>query len=397
MTALEHLKILDLTQFEAGTSCTELLAWLGADVVKVEPPEGGDQGRRLVRIGTADSYYFLLLNANKRSVTLNLKSESGRALFKRLLPHFDVVIENYTLGTMEGFELGWEVLRETNPRLIYATIKGFGTFGPYAGFKSFDVVAQAAGGAMSLTGGMGDPPVKLGPTIGDTGTGIHAAVGILAAYIQREATGRGQMVEVSMQDAVVNFCRVGMLAQYLTGEPVVRTGNRIGLLCPTDLYPCAPGGPNDFVYIMLTSEEMWNGLLHAIGRVDLVGDTRYADQRSRGHHWDEVHAMIAGWTTARPKFEVMEAMGHAGVPCSAVFDTRDLLTHPHLKARDMVVTVEHPARGEFTMPGCPVKLSDSQVVPTPAPLLGQHTAEVYGELLGLSAAELGRLREEGTI
>lgn len=397
MKALERLRILDLTQFESGTSCTELLAWLGADVVKVEPPDGGDQGRRLVSSGVLDSYYFLLLNANKRSVTLNLKSDDGRALFKELLPHFDVVVENYTHGTMEAFGLGYDVMREINPRIIYATIKGFGAHGPYAGFKSFDIVAQAAGGAMSLTGTPDGPPQRTGPTIGDTGTGIHAAVGILAAYIQREVSGQGQVVDVSMQDAVVNLCRVGMLAQYFTQQAVPRIGNRLPVLCPTDLYPCAPGGSNDYVYIMLTTQGMWNGLLKAIGRPELIGDERYADQRTRSQHWEEVYEMIAGWTSSRTKFDVMETMGRGGVPCSAVFDTTDLLSHPHLKARDMVVTMEHPTRGTFTMPGCPVKLSASAATTTPAPLLGQHNEEVYGDLCGLAPEQLQRLRQEGIV
>ncbi|MGH7894882.1 MAG: CaiB/BaiF CoA transferase family protein, partial [Candidatus Binatia bacterium] len=260
MAALTGIRILDLTQFEAGPSCTELLAWLGADVVKVESPVGGDQGRALMRdLPGTDSYYFLLLNANKRSVTLNLKDERGRALFEQMVPQFDVLIENFTLGTLEKWGLGWDALSTIHPGLIYATIRGFGDSGPYAPFKAFDMIAQATGGAMSLNGELGGPPIKLGVTLGDTGTGIHCAVGILAAYVQRLRTGRGQRVEVSMQDAVVNFVRPSLMAHYITGQPTIRIGNRVPLLAPTDLYRCAPGGANDYVYMMINSVAMWEG------------------------------------------------------------------------------------------------------------------------------------------
>ena len=395
--ALANLKVLDLTQFEAGTSCTELLAWLGADVIKVESPRGGDQGRRAFAEPGQDSVYFLLLNANKRSVTLNLKSDEGKALFKSLVPQFDVVVENYSLGTLESLGLGYDVLRSLNPQIIYATIKGFGTYGPYAPYKSFDMIAQAAGGAMSVTGLPGSPPVKPGPTIGDTGTGIHCAVGILAAYVQRLETGQGQKVEVSMQDAVVNLTRVAMLGHYLTGKPVERRGNRILGMAPGDIYPCAPEGPNDFVYLTVSSEEMWESLLRVIGRADLVGDPRYASASARSKHAEEVHSLVAAWTKTKDKFAVMKVVGEAGVPCGAVLDTGDLLANEHLKQREMIVTIDHPQRSAFTMPGCPVKLADSPVRVQPAPLLGQHNAEVYGALLGLSAADLAGLKEKGVM
>jgi formyl-CoA transferase len=396
--ALANVKVLDLTQFEAGTSCTEMLAWLGADVIKVESPRGGDQGRRAFAEKPGhDGVYFLLLNANKRSITLNLKSDEGQKIFKSLVPKFDVVVENYSLGTMESLGLGYEVLQQLNPKIIYATVKGFGTYGPYSPYKSFDMIAQASGGAMSVTGMPGSPPVRPGPTIGDTGTGLHCAIGILSAYIQRLTTGKGQKVEVAMQDAIVNFTRVAMVGQYLTGQPVQRRGNRVMGMAPGDIYPCAPGGPNDYAYIFASSEEMWESLLRVIDRADLIGDERYSSPATRAEHGEEVHDLVSTWTQTKDKFTVMKLVGEAGVPCGAVLDTGDLLVNEHLKQREMIVTIDHPQRGAFTMPGCPVKLSDSPAQIRPAPLLGQHNEEVYRALLGLSAADLAGLKERGVL
>ncbi len=398
MQALDHVKILDLTQFEAGPSCTEILAFLGAEVVKVESPKGGDQGRYLITDKAGlDSPYFLLLNANKKSIALNLKNEKGKAIFRQLLPKFDVMIENYGPGAIEELGLGYNTVKEINPRIIYAQVKGFGTYGPYASFKSFDMIAQATGGAMSTTGFPGSPPLRPGPTIGDTGTGIHCAIGVLAAILQREKTGKGQRLEVAMQDAVVNLNRVAMLGHYLTGSPVKRTGNRVALLAPTDLYPCHPGGPNDHVYIITSTREMWESLLKAIDRADLIDDPRFTDQHTRNKHFDEVYTIIKTWTEKRAKFEAMEILGRAGVPCGAVLDTGDILANEHLRTRGMITTVEHPTRGSFTMPGCAVQMSDSPTAIKPAPLLGQHNEEIYGTLLGFTRVDLARLKEDGII
>ena len=398
MPALDQVRILDLTHFEAGPSCTELLAFLGADVIKVEPPHIGESGRAIFADTPGlDSYFFVLLNANKRSISLNLKSEQGRELFRSLVTHIDVVIENFSLGTMEELGLGYEVLREVNPRLIYATIKGFGTYGPWSAYKSFNAVAQAAGGAFSITGLPDGPPLKPGPTIGDTGTGIHCAAGILAALLQRAKTGRGQHVEVSMQDAVVNYVRVPMRHHLHTNTVVKRAGNRLSHLAPTDTYRCHPGGSNDYVYLMATTREMWDSLLRVISREDLIGDPRYTEQAERNKRFDEVHTFIQAWTEKHDKLTVMKELGEVGVPCGAVFDSQDILTDPHLHERGMIVTIEHPTRGTITMPGCPVQLTDSPVEARPAPLLGEHNEEVYRELLGLSADTLKKLAEEGII
>jgi formyl-CoA transferase len=395
--ALAGMKILDLTQFEAGTSCTELLAWLGADVIKLETPGLGEQGRYLISEKPGlDSYYFMLLNANKRSITLNLKSQRGRAMFLDLIKKVDVLAENFSLGTLESFGLGYEKLREINPRLIYLTIKGFGTYGPYSKYKSFDMIAQAAGGAMSVTGTPGSPPLKPGPTIGDTGTGVHAAAGVLAAYIQRERTGKGQKVEVAMQDAVLNYCRVVMMSTYITHKPVGRSGNTTGAV-PGDIFKCAPGGDNDYAYIFCTTPEMWRSLCAAIGQAALADDERFRDPRSRRKNTAALNAIISEWTAHHTKHEVMKILGEAGVPCGAVLDSVELLNDPHLRERGMITTVNHPTRGEFTMPGCAVQLEDSKVPVTSAPLLGQHNHEVYGEFLDLGERELEELKRQGVI
>jgi len=395
--ALTGVKVLDMTQFEAGTSCTEMLAWLGADVIKVESPKMGEQGRWLLTEKQGvDSYYFILLNANKRAITLNLKSDKGRAMFLDLVRQVDMLAENFSLGTLEGLGLGYDLLREINPRLIYLTIKGFGTHGPYSKYKSFDMIAQASGGAMALTGFPGSPPLKPGPTIGDTGTGMHAAVGVLAAYIQRERTGKGQKVEVSMQEAVLNFVRVPMMGTYVTHKPVPRVGNRTGG-APADIFKCAPGGDNDYCFILCSSPEMVASLWQAIDRSELADDERFQRGRSRIENVEALTAIINEWTGRHTKFEVMRILGEAGVPCGAVLDSVELLNDPHLKQRGMIVTVKHPVRGDFTMPGCPVRLEDSPVEVTAAPLLGQHNADVYGELLGLGAGQLEELKREGII
>jgi formyl-CoA transferase len=396
--ALAGVKVLDLTQFEAGTSCTEMLAWLGADVIKVEPPKMGEQGRWMITEKPGvDSHYFILLNANKRSITLNLKSERGKEIFLELVKQVDVLSENYSLGTLESFGLGYDRLREINPRLIYLTVKGFGTYGPYSKFKSFDMIAQAAGGAMSLTGFPGSPPLKPGPTIGDTGTGIHAACGVLAAYIQRQRTGHGQKVEVAMQEAVFNFVRVPMMDTYITHQPTQRRGNRLGGGAVGDIFKCAPGGPNDYVYMLCTTPEMWQALCSIIGHPEVPEDPRFKDRKEREKYIEELTRLIEDWTSKHSKHEVMMVMGEAGVPCGAVLDSIELLNDPHLKERGMVVTVDHPVRGKFTMPGCPVKLEDSPAEVKSAPLLGQHNTEIYGGMLGLKASDLEQLKQQGVI
>jgi formyl-CoA transferase len=393
--ALAGVKVLDLTQFEAGTSCTEMLAWLGADVVKVEPPKTGEQGRGLGADSRVDSFYFMLLNANKRAITLNLKSDRGRTIFLEFVKKFDILTENYSLGTLETLGLGYDRLREVNPKLIYLTVKGFGTYGPYSKYKSFDMIAQSAGGALAVTGQPGSLPTRPGPTIGDTGTGMHAAIGVLSAYIQRQRSGRGQKVEVAMQDAVVNFCRIANMGTYMNGKPAQRRGNAVG--APGDVFQCKGGGPNDYCYIFCTTAEMWNTLCATMGQPELANDERFHDPRIRGKNLDALNAIITEWTRQHDKHEVMRILGDAGVPCGAVLDSVELLNDRHLRQRGMITTVKHPVRGDFTMPGCPIQLEDSPVEVRAAPLLGEHNAEVYREVLGYSDEQLEELRTTGVI
>jgi formyl-CoA transferase len=394
--ALAGVKVVDLTQFEAGTSCTESLAWLGADVVKVEEPTRGDQGRQAStdRPGV-DSFYFMLLNANKRSVTCNLKDERGRELLRELIQVGDVFIENFGPGTIERLGFGYEAVKEINPKIIYAQIKGYAPEGPHGNLLSFDMTAQAVGGALATTGEAGQRPLKPGPTIGDTGAGLHTAIGILAALYQRQFTGRGQRIEVAMQETVINFSRIAYGSQLLWGRAPERNGNRsvLGTSAPSDTYPCKGGGPNDwcFVYTSRAGNRQWQRLLTVIGREDLLDDPRFATPKDRVEHIDEVDALIASWTRRRDKVEVMETLGQAGVAAGAVLDTAELMDDPFLRKRGMFVTVDHPVRGEVTIPGWPVKMSDSEVKVVTSPLLGQHNEEVLSQWLGYSPAQVAEL------
>jgi formyl-CoA transferase len=398
--ALAGVRVLDLTQFEAGPSCTLMLAWMGADVIKVEEPTRGDQGRRLggEKPGE-DSWYFLLLNANKRSVTLNLKTAEGLAICKDLLRHADIMVENYAPGAIENLGLGYDVVKEINPRIIYTSIKGFGSSGPYSEYKSFDMIAQAMAGSYSLTGMPDGPPLKPAPNVGDTGTGLHTAIGILSAYIQRLKTGTGQRVELSMQESVVNLLRVNFREYYSTGKPGPRIGAGGGNRELSGLFPCHPGGPNDYVYVTGRglSERVWHALLTVMGREDLIGDARYASAADRAAHRDELNALLAAYCQTRTKHQAMTEIASLGIPCGAVQDTVEVMNDPHLLERGMLAEVQHPVVGSFVMPGCPVRLEDSPVQVTAAPVLGQHNEEVYAEMLGYTPEQVRQLKERGIL
>jgi len=394
--ALTGIRVVDLTNNQAGPSCGQMLAWLGADVVKVEEPDKGDPARHTLKDrADADSLFFLSFNANKRSLTLNLKHPRGKEIFGALLKTADVLLENFGPGVIERLGFGYPALREINPRLVFASIKGFGSYGPYRDYKSYEPVAQAMGGAMSVTGFPDGPPTYLWPSIGDSGTGMHCVIGILAALMQRHATGQGQRVEVSMQDAVVNLIRVSLRDHQRLGKSMERTGNQLGAGVPGTTYRCAPGGPNDYVFVFV-QQQMWHPLLRALGREDLVGDARYETAEARWERREEVNALVEAWTSTRSKHDVMRILAGAGVPCGACLDTGEVLTDPHLKARDMIVQLEHPVRGGYVTVGNPIKLSDSPTTITPSPLLGQHRHEILSEL-GYSGAEIDQLARDGAI
>jgi formyl-CoA transferase len=396
--ALAGVRVIDLTQFEAGTSCTESLAWLGADVIKVEEPKQGDQGRRLSSEKPGhDSYYFMLLNANKRSVTLNLKEEGGKEILRELIKHGDVFVENFAPGAIERLGFGYDEVRKINPRIIYAQVKGFAPEGPFGKFLSFDMIAQAAGGSMATTGEKGGGPCKPSPNVGDTGTGLHIALGITAALYQRQSTGQGQRIEVAMQESVINYCRVTYSAYNLLGHTPPRNGpNSVNAnSAPSGLFACKGGGDNDWVYIhpSRANNQHWDRLLNIMGREELRDDPRFATPNDRWEHRDEVNAIVTEWTSQRDKREVMELIGAAGVPTGAVFDNHELQHDPFLRERGMFVEVQHPVNGPFVMPGWPVKMSGSHVPVQPSPLLGQHNEEVFGEILGYSPEQVAGLKE----
>lgn len=399
--ALAGIRVVDLTQFEAGTSITETLAWLGADVIKIENPVGGEQGRSASsERKDADSYYFMLLNANKRSVTLNLKDQRGKKMLRDMIAKADIFAENFAPGVIEKLGFSYDEVAKINPRIIYATVKGFGKGSPYESNLAFDMIAQAAGGVMSITGEPTGRPIKPGVTLGDTGTGLHAVIGVLAALFQRTVSGRGQKVEVAMQDAMVNYCRIAYSHQLATNKACERKGNRVVLgNAPCDVFKCKPGGHNDYVYIYTSraTNAHWERLCEVIGREDLKADPRYATPPLRGNHGDEINSHIEAWTQKFTKHEAMDKLGKAGVPCGAVLDTMELSEDPTMRKREIFAEIEHPVRGKVVIPGWPVKMSESYVKVTSSPILGADNADVYGEMLGLTGADLAALKTEGVV
>jgi formyl-CoA transferase len=400
--ALNGVRVIDFTQFEAGTSCTQTLAWLGAEVIKIEEPTKGEQGRGASTDKKGvDSHYFMLLNSNKQSVTANLKNEQGCAVVRRLIEKGDVFVENFAPGVIERLGFGYDEVKKINPKIIYVQVKGFGDDGPYKNYLAFDMIAQATGGAMSITGEPDGRPIKPGLTIGDTGTGLHAAIGVLAALYQRQFTGEGQHIRVAMQECVINYGRISYAAQYLWGKAAPRMGNQsiMGTNSPSETYPCKGGGPNDYCYIYTSraNPQHWERLLKIMGREDLIGDPRFDSPQERFKNRHQVDEMIAEWTKNHDKLEVMKRLGDAGIPAGAVMDTMELSNDPELNRREIFVTVKHPVRGDFKMPGWPVKMSGSKVPITASPLLGANTEEVYRGLLGLSREEIEELRKDKAI
>ncbi|MGE0701137.1 MAG: formyl-CoA transferase [Hyphomicrobiaceae bacterium] len=389
--ALSGIRVIDMTHNQAGPACAQIMGFLGADVIKLEEPKGGD----VARAQNNDELFFLVFNANKRSLTLNLKTDEGKDLFKRLIAESDVLIENFGPGALDRMGLGWKVLEKLNPRLIFATIKGFGTYGPNAHFKAYEPIAQAMGGAMCVTGFADGPPTYNWPAIGDSGTGMHMAIAILAALNQRHATGKGQHVEVAMQEAVLNLIRISLREHQRNGVPV-RTGNQLGKNVPGTTFRCAPGGPNDYVYIY-AQPQMWAAFCKAMGRPDLEANPLFKTNADRWQNRAALDALVTEWTMQRTKHEVMKVMADAGVPCGACQDTGEVLADPHLRARGMIVEMEYPPRGKFQTVGNPMHLSASPPEYRRPPMLGEHTASLLSELLGVSAEETARLKAKGVL
>jgi len=398
--ALKGIKVLDLTQFEAGPSCTEALAWFGADVVKVEEPNRGEPGRwGFSDRADADSHYFIYYNLNKRSVTCNLKSEEGKALLRRMIGKADVLIENMAPGTFARLGFDYPRLSALNPRLIFAQVKGFAPESEHANYLAFDMIAQAMGGTMGVNGLPGEPPIRPGPTIGDTGTGMLCAMGIIAALYQRMTTGRGQHIQIAMRDAMLNYCRTPMSRQAARDDQAPRIGNTVVGTAPGGLYKCAPGGIDDWCYIFASrgNEEHWRRLVKAIGREDLLDDPSMANGAIRAQNREAVDAAITEFTSTRTKHEVTRIIAGAGVPCGAVMTTLELLHDPDLHKRGMMQTIEHPLRGPVIVPGWPVRMSDSKVALKCAPILGADSEAIYGEWLGCSPDEVRGMRQANVI
>jgi crotonobetainyl-CoA:carnitine CoA-transferase CaiB-like acyl-CoA transferase len=388
---LAGIRVLDLTQFEAGTTCTEALGWMGADIAKVEPPRG-EAGRT----GFGDAYYFMMYNANKRSLTVNLKDERGLALVKEMAKKADVFAENFAPGAVERLGLGYDVLKAINPGIIYAQVKGFGAGSPYENGLAFDPIAQAAGGAMSITGEPGGKPIKPGPTIGDTGTGMLMAFSIVSALFDRSRTGKGKRLQVAMQDSIMHYSRSGFIAQARTGKAAPRRAAAPNP--PSGIFPCRPEGPNDYVYLLTSraNPEHWTRLLKLIGREDLMGDARFDSYEARVAHEAEINEIISAWTRQRTKQEAMTQLSGAGVPSGAVLDTNDLVEEPSFYERGILQTMTHGER-KMAMPTWPVRFNGVPAEVKSAPLLGEHTAEVLSEWLGIDEGAFAELRRDGVV
>jgi formyl-CoA transferase len=412
MEALKGVRILDMTHVQAGPTCSQLLAWLGADVIKLESPAGDATRGQLRDVPNADSLYFTMLNCNKRSITVNMKSADGKAVFVELLKKSDIIMENFGPGVLDRLGFPWEKIHKINPRVVMGSIKGFGSTGPYADFKAYENVAQAMGGAMSTTGIPDGPPYVTGAQIGDSGTGLHLAIGLLAALHQRDRTGEGQYVEVAMMDGVMNLCRVkwrdhqrlvhGTLSEYsvptagLKATP--RAGNDSGGGQLGNAIKCKPGGPNDYIYVVV-QEAVWEGLAKRIGpdvgHPELATDPRFAKIGDRRKNQNEVWRMLEQFASKYTKREFMVILNDLDVPCGPIMSTEDLANDEHVRGREMYVELDHPQRGKWFNIGMPIKLSASPAKIERSPTLGEHTDEILKEVLGLSDADISVKKAAG--
>jgi formyl-CoA transferase len=412
--ALDGVRILDFTHVQSGPTCTQLLAWFGADVIKIERAGAGDITREQLRdIPDVDSLYFTMLNHNKRSVTLDTKSEHGKKVLEKLVKYCDVLVENFAPGALDRMGFTWEKLQELNPRMIVASVKGFGP-GPYEDCKVYENVAQCAGGAASTTGFDDGPPLVTGAQIGDSGTGLHLALGIVAALYQRNTTGRGQKILAAMQDGVLNLCRVklrdqqrlartGVMKEYPQypnskfGSAVPRAANASGGGQPGTILKCKgwETDPNSYLYF-ITQAPVWKEICNVIGKEEWITDPNYATPNARLPHLKEIFATIEQWTLTKTKFEAMDILNQHDIPCGPILSMEELAAEQSLRATGTIVEVDHPKRGKYLTVGNPIKMSDSRTEVTRSPLLGEHTDEVLAEL-GYPAAEVASLRANKVI
>jgi formyl-CoA transferase len=412
--ALDGVKILDFTHVQSGPTCTQLLAWFGADVIKVEKAGEGDATRGQLRdIPDVDSLYFTMLNHNKRSITLDTKNPKGKAVLETLIKECDVLVENFAPGALDRMGFTWERINALNPRMIVASVKGFGP-GPYEDCKVYENIAQCAGGAASTTGFDDGPPIVTGAQIGDSGTGLHLALGIVAALYQRNTTGRGQRVMAAMQDAVINLCRVKLrdqqrldrtqvlkeYPQFPDGEfkeAVPRAGNASGGGQPGWILKCKgyESDPNAYIYF-ITQAPVWASICKVIGQEDWITDPQYATPPARLPHLKQIFDRIEQWTMTKTKFEVMDVLNQFDIPCGPILSMKEIAEEPSLRATGTIVEVDHPKRGKYLSVGNPIKLSDSSTEVTRSPLLGEHTDEVLAQL-GYGQAEIDELRAEKII
>ena len=412
--ALEGVRVLDFTHVQSGPTCTQLLAWFGADVIKVERPGEGDITRAQLRdIDGADSLYFTMLNHNKRSITLDTKTAEGKAVLEELVKICDVLVENFAPGVLDRMGFTWERIQELNPRMIVASVKGFGP-GPYEDCKVYENVAQCAGGAASTTGFDDGPPMVTGAQIGDSGTGLHLALGIVTALYQRKTTGRGQKVLAAMQDAVLNLCRVklrdqqrldrGPLKEYPQypngsfGDTVPRAGNASGGGQPGWILMCKGWETDPIAYIyFITQAPVWGKICEVIGKPEWITDPDYATPAARLPRLMSIFATIEDWTKTKTKFEVMDILNEYDIPCGPILSMKEIAEEESLRATGTVVEVDHPTRGKYLSVGNPIKLSDSPTEVTRSPLLGEHTEEILRDVLGFDERRIAIARDGGAL
>ncbi len=389
---LEGINILDMTHFQAGPSATQLLAWLGANVIKIEEPLIGDQARiEMSDDDCEDSFYFKLFNSNKKSICLDIKSSLGQKIFKDLVSKCDVLVENFAPGYMKKFGIDYENLKNINPKLIYASIKGYGSKGENSDFKSFEGVAQASSGIMGTNGEPNGDPLIVSAGVSDSGSGLHCVIGILSAIINRSKTNEGDFIDISMQDSSLNLNRMKMINTLKSNLPEPRIGNL--LRGQPSIFKCHPDGYYDYVYICIGGES-WHTFLAIIGRSDLIFDLRFDSESSRKNYFSEIKDIIEEWTRKHNKFEIMDILNKAGIPCSAVYSTYEIINDTHLKSRNMVLNIDSDDnKSSYIQIGSPINMNSFDMKVTRYPDLGENTIEILKEILGFDDEYIKKIKD----